>query len=992
MFQSTQRWLEEQADAPQNLDELRGSLRQLDQDGSGRVSRADFDRIVGRYFQQVVVPVSTVEYEHALNAMFGREGEGQRSLCHQLQKTSAASVKAVPAPASAARASGYPPGSKAQDLKIWLGFAKLDMKLPSQDAVNKLLYANELASAEDADVIALFVTDLLITKRTAPQLKHLLKNAMGKERANDYVFNEDDHGLLVAHIPCQLVQATEDGSRYVSMPIAVHRRVVRDTDLDGDRDHHDCFPTHGYLTCKSSRRNEYSPTFKSILTQNILLHVNGKDLDLMLLGANLDTNDEAKLGQLEALERLLRMQSRGKENFSAFIWGDFNNRLVAFEEMKPHVKEKKAGKYEITDSGAEFLVNWFQDPRRRHELLQKDALVYEGRDLAGNTVVPPECNKKMLEMFHMTTAVGSNFDIPLPSYKQQPLDQVVTKIFNGTRVRFRDAVDVDSIKPLDFQSLKTDYKDMYFGWEENGKLLQRAVRSEDASTEGGTPNYYMQVGWLDSVAIWKENSACVKARLTHWETEWNVRAFDHLPLRSVVEVQVGDDTIKTWLGFVKLDERRPTPASFGRLLYGSDSASAKDAAVIALFVTDLHINADSAEHIRKLLRRSMEESMGESKDKYIFNEDDPALLVEHIPAQLVKATEDGGARYVAMFVAVKKKHVKDIDVDGDQDHHDCFPEPCFLTCKSRRKNQYEPVFKSILAQNVVLHVNGKDVDLLLLGANFDTDDAAKLGQLEACERMLTMQKRGKEHFCSILWGDFNNRLVAFDGMRPYVSEKKPDKYEITDSGAHFLVDWFADPLRRRELLQKDSLVYDGVDLKGNQYTPPKCNIKLRKMFHLAVDSDVEVPWPSYKVQPLGEMIGKQMGCRVELQDVVALQKLAGKDMAGDMTTRVAHYQELARRRDVAGADLANHLEHVYFAWYDEANKPLQRSIRWEKPSVENGPPNYYMQLGWLDGVGRWKENSVASDGRTSELIAWDTEPRVQAFDHVPLRAVVNLPC
>merc|ERR1740138_1104921 len=99
-----------------------------------------------------------------------------------------------------------------------------------------------------------------------------------------------------------------------------------------------------------------------------------------------------------------------------------------------------------------------------------------------------------------------------------------------------------------------------------------------------------------------------------------------------------------------------------------------------------------------------------------------------------------------------------------------------------------------------------------------------------------------------------------------------------------------------------------------------------------------------------------MGCRVDVQDVVALGNIAGKDMTGLWKDRVAQYKELApgKRKDVAGAELAKHLEHVFFAWYDEDKKPLQRSIRKEEPAKE-GPPNFYMQLGWLDGVGRWKE-------------------------------------
>ena len=139
-------------------------------------------------------------------------------------------------------------------LKVWLCAVKLDYRQPTPAAMEALLYGSAEASAEDADVLALSFTDLLVTEGNAGMLRRLLKRALRKPE--DYIFNEDDDGLVVRFIPVQLVRATDDGHRYVSLSVAVHRRNVQDYDGDGSLDHHDCFRIPVYLTCKSPRKNE----------------------------------------------------------------------------------------------------------------------------------------------------------------------------------------------------------------------------------------------------------------------------------------------------------------------------------------------------------------------------------------------------------------------------------------------------------------------------------------------------------------------------------------------------------------------------------------------------------------------------------------------------------------------------------------------------------------------------------------------------------------
>merc|ERR1712113_1369300 len=81
--------------------------------------------------------------------------------------------------------------------------------------------------------------------------------------------------------------------------------------------------------------------------------------------------------------------------------------------------------------------------------------------------------------------------------------------------------------------------------------------------------------------------------------------------------------------------------------------------------------------------------------------------------------------------------------------------------------------------------------------------------------------------------------------------------------------------------------------------------------------------------------------------------------------------------------MSEDLPLVYFGW-KENGKNVQRVMKGEESSAD-GPPSYYLQLGWLDGVGTWKHGTV-----DSKIVAWETEPRIQAFDHVPMRAVLDV--
>jgi hypothetical protein len=347
--------------------------------------------------------------------------------------------------------------------------------------------------------------------------------------------------------------------------VAVHKRNVQDYDGDGNLDHHDCFPVPVYLTCKSSRKNEVTACGKAVLAQDVVLTRGGTAMDLVLLAANLDTDDAAKLGQLKELERLLRARL-GQRPFCALIWGDLNNRLVAFEELKQHTTEK-GGKWVLKDSGVDLLVKQIDDPAGRRELLGKDSLVYTGRDLAGRPFQPPACNVLLRELFslHVDAVADRGLPVPLPSYKRSPLDVLVSSCL-GCAVRFRDvACRADDFR-LGLAGLGLgkieDCRWAYFGWVIRGDSVQRSIAPPGEEEEGdgllgddpagaaeglaspllrggsrqcfgaASSTFCLQLGWPDGVGIYRGGTT--SARLAAWETEDRVLAFDHLPIRATV--------------------------------------------------------------------------------------------------------------------------------------------------------------------------------------------------------------------------------------------------------------------------------------------------------------------------------------------------------------------------------------------------------------------------------------------------------------------------
>lgn len=419
------------------------------------------------------------------------------------------------------------------ELKVWLGFVKLDKKFPTQRALQELLYGSPTSSAEDADVIAVHFTDLMVTEQSAEDLRFLLRRAL--RSPGDYIVNEDDRTLVVQYIPAQLVQDTDEGERFISMSVAVHKRNIEGL-KERDQDLYSCFPVPVYLTCKSPRKNKVGPGYKSVLAQDVVLHRDGTVLDLVLLGANLDMDDQARQSQLESVERLLKARMRARP-FCSLMWGDFNSRLVATWDLRPHMREKKQGSWELLDSGVEFLADMIDDPARRGKLLEKDSLVYSGKDVTGREFKAPACREVMRRLFtlHIDAVHDARVPVPFPSYKCTPLDNVISQAL-GCQLHAQDVVFIDELhckellEKVSFNSVET-----YFGWKQKGKAVQRQLKA-DHSEKNHDENLYLQLGWSDGVGIFRGST--VEAELCTWETDRRIHAFDHLPLRSLVSIRL----------------------------------------------------------------------------------------------------------------------------------------------------------------------------------------------------------------------------------------------------------------------------------------------------------------------------------------------------------------------------------------------------------------------------------------------------------------------
>merc|ERR1712217_465140 len=229
-----------------------------------------------------------------------------------------------------------PNGTSKLQLQVWVGSVKMDGRGVNIEALHEMLYGQD-CSAQGADVIALFLSDLLVNKNTLPELRGLLRQVVRMaEDDDDYVFNEDDSELKIKSVPAQLSKIVGADTYYSALYVCVHKR---NTDVRcNDFSFPDTFPVQPMLARGYDGDSEYG-----VITQEVIVCRGEVVIHLMILGANLSHEQSEMLSQMRALERIMHKYHRDSCRFQAVILGDFHTRVVAAEQLisREHLEIEK---------------------------------------------------------------------------------------------------------------------------------------------------------------------------------------------------------------------------------------------------------------------------------------------------------------------------------------------------------------------------------------------------------------------------------------------------------------------------------------------------------------------------------------------------------------------------------------------------------------------------------------------------------------------------
>lgn len=887
-------------------------------------------------------------------------------------------------------------GEWQEDLQIWVGQVRLNKELPGRLALRQILYGDPHHSAKNADVIALFLMDLVVDKKTGhEELRNRFATVV--DDPEEYIFNEEDDGLVFPNVPALRVTRSDGVPRYAALYCCVHKRCVGDWERDGRLNFMDVFPLPLRLACRASKHEPGSKHTadsgdRYILMQDVMLAKRDRFMHLKLMGANLDSHPDARLLQVQELDREFTSWQRDFQKFSAIIFGDFGNRVVCDEEFTtmveedasaPPPKEKtksflgsprgsskvaKSSEREasrackLTEEGVDHLCNSIAALSLRRSIFLKDNLHWTGRDATGKEHRHLELSaRKLRDMFYMhldLVAKDPDFPVPLPTYPRIPTDKVLSqrlgfKVSTGELIT-RGQLDRGSNK-LRMMNPALDLEELYL------PAGNRTLRTNLG------PALLLQGGWLDGVGVYRHG---IPAELIQYDCDSSLLAFDHVPVKGTVLLRpVGDaqPPLRVWVGAIKLDRRHPETAALEHFMYGHPENSAKDADVIALYFTDLHLTDHNVKGVRNLLR-----SMIHQPEDYVFNEEDPGLQIKNIPAILVKISE-GDPRYVALFVCVHKRNVGSLNGGAEPSFRDAFPLPASLMCRSHLKNDLSPNFKAHLVQDCLLCVGGKFVHLWLFGLNFDTSNAAQQGQVDAMERCMEAWKRDNSAFTAIAFGDFNNRLVVPSELKHQVKLRTPEGggkpvLKLSPGGVSELIRHLSDPKQRRRLfLTQDSWSWTGVDGIGNEIKdPPECFRKLSEMFYLHRDfieanANYELPMPTYKRTPIGDFLSRMVLFKLNIKSLITMHHLCeafqGLKVSDDSPLS-AMPPGVVRTTFFGGAGTPVPLDNTNHAF------PV-------------------MEFGWPDGIGVYKKGPLPI-----RLESWGTAPEVLGGEHVAMRASV----
>jgi len=633
------------------------------------------------------------------------------------------------------------------------------------------------------------------------------------------------------------------------------------------------------------------------------------------------------------------------------------------------------------------------DPLARQKLLLASSLHFTGVDCFGRSHnQPPLCSQALTTLFETNhdwvQRTGSA--VPLLTHRRTPVDALLSQAL-GFDIQMPESVTLEQLTAGAAilrvpQGGVEDLLELYFpSTPPKNKTHSRVLKKNLGEA------LYMQVGWSDGIGVYR-NGSC-KSELVSWNSQEDVVAFDHVPVKGCVRVlPKGKPPLRVWAGQVKLENKFPSKEALRHLLYDGPGASALGADVIALSFTDLEVTSQTSKKLQNLLYNAMNES---ERQDYIFNEQEDGLAVRAIPVQLLKTDkETGKPRYIALHVCVRRELVRDGESGLKVDVEDAFLSPPELICRSDLKNEVGPNFKAHMAQTVVLN-SCDSLHLVLVGLNFDTEDTARARQVERLDRYLQTHK--DRHFTAVIFGDFNNRLVCPGWLAQHVSwhgEGQVRGPVLKMDGARQLCSMLAAPAKRLEVMRElDSWFFEGVDAAGRAISVPTACQRLKELFHLHFDlplNEGNLPLPSYKRTPLGEVLSRQVGFPLKIPQLLTraqlekgFQKLRGAINEGTLfqDVKAAYFGNGKEQRRIKVAGAPRELE--------EGGRP-------ETPETEedgNGSPDANSQgppmldWGWPNSVGVYKHGVQTR----AEISAWGICDKVLGgFDQVPMRATLRV--
>ena len=308
-----------------------------------------------------------------------------------------------------------------------------------------------------------------------------------------------------------------------------------------------------------------------------------------------------------------------------------------------------------------------------------------------------------------------------------------------------------------------------------------------------------------------------------------------------------------------------------------------------------------------------------------------------------------------------------------------------LCCAARGKPN-----KAVVFQTVTVRVHADDVDLMIIGAGFDTHDAHKEEQVEELVKYVRhYQKVAQQNnrlFQAILLGDLNDRLVL-----------KTDRLEmqwarrggwrvgmLSEGGRASLRQMLTTAAGRRELLSWHVGSFDGVAAGGVTVTPSTGHIS--KHFVLQTEwwqqAGVAPEPVSYKYTPWEQLVPK---------DVVK------SVLRGAFTNRSAKHglvvsaAELSQALQQAGQSeecIDPQCMRAFFGMKDHIPKlkPVQEAKgaqAYLNYNRDRAP--IYLSFGWLDSIGFMRDSDVSG-----EFLEFTTDFGVRASDHALTYARIKI--